>query len=86
MFAGKHFFSLLTLIFITLKLTSVIDWSWWFVLGPVWMPTATVVCIFAPIWLVFTVIQAKKEKKIVDCQADQEEQNTIQGFDDDVKH
>jgi hypothetical protein len=28
------FLSVLTLIFITLKLTEFIDWSWWFVLAP----------------------------------------------------
>jgi hypothetical protein len=28
------FLSVLTLIFITLKLTEFIDWSWWFVLSP----------------------------------------------------
>jgi hypothetical protein len=28
------FLSVLTLIFITLKLTEFIDWSWWFILAP----------------------------------------------------
>lgn len=28
------FLSVLTLIFITLQLTEMIDWSWWFVLSP----------------------------------------------------
>ena len=28
---------LLTLIFITLKLTDYIDWSWWWVLSPFWI-------------------------------------------------
>ena len=32
------FISLLTLIFITLKLTNYIDWSWWAVLAPLWVP------------------------------------------------
>ena len=32
------FNSILTLIFITLKLTGYIDWSWWWVLGPTWIP------------------------------------------------
>ena len=31
---GIGFTSLLTLIFITLKLTHVITWSWWWVLSP----------------------------------------------------
>ena len=31
-----RFFGFLTLIFITLKLINYIDWSWWFVLAPLW--------------------------------------------------
>jgi sterol desaturase/sphingolipid hydroxylase (fatty acid hydroxylase superfamily) len=30
------FFGLLTIVFITLKLTGVITWSWWWVLSPLW--------------------------------------------------
>lgn len=33
---GPNFFGLLTLIFITLKLTGYINWSWWWVLAPLW--------------------------------------------------
>ena len=29
---------LLTLLFVGLKLTNYIDWSWWWVLAPIWMP------------------------------------------------
>jgi hypothetical protein len=32
----------LTIAFIVLKLCSVIDWSWWWVLAPLWMPTALI--------------------------------------------
>lgn len=42
---GLGFGSILTLIFITLKLTNVIDWSWWWVLAPMWGPFALVVVI-----------------------------------------
>ena len=31
------FLDVLTLIFITLKLTDVINWSWWAVLSPIWI-------------------------------------------------
>lgn len=31
------FFDLLLLLFIGLKLAGVIDWSWWWVLSPVWI-------------------------------------------------
>ena len=30
--------ALLTIALITLKLTSVINWSWWWVLSPMWLP------------------------------------------------
>ena len=35
---GIGFLGLLTVVFITLKLTEVITWSWWWVLSPLWIP------------------------------------------------
>lgn len=35
---GISFAGLLCIVFITLKLTHVIDWSWWWVLAPLWAP------------------------------------------------
>lgn len=34
---GIGFTGLLTLLFIALKLLGVIDWSWWWVLSPMWI-------------------------------------------------
>lgn len=34
---GIGFTGLLTIVFIVLKLTKVINWSWWWVLSPVWI-------------------------------------------------
>jgi len=39
---GINFFGLLTVAFITLKLLDKIDWSWWWVLAPMWIPIAAV--------------------------------------------
>lgn len=33
---GGGFFGLMFLIFMTLKLTGFIDWSWWWVTAPLW--------------------------------------------------
>ena len=33
---GPNFLGLLTIVFITLKLTGYITWSWWWVLAPLW--------------------------------------------------
>lgn len=35
---GIGFTGLLAIVFITLKLTGYIDWSWWWVLAPLWIP------------------------------------------------
>jgi hypothetical protein len=40
------FFGMLALIFITLKLTNVILWSWVWVLAPLWMPIAITLLVF----------------------------------------
>lgn len=40
---GIGFFGLLTVLFIGLKLTDYIDWSWWWVLAPVWMPISVAI-------------------------------------------
>lgn len=34
---GMGFTSVLTVIFIVLKLCKVITWSWWWVLSPIWI-------------------------------------------------
>lgn len=39
------FLGLLTIVFITLKLCSVIDWSWWWILSPLWLPVALVISV-----------------------------------------
>jgi hypothetical protein len=37
------FLDVLTLIFITLKLTDVINWSWWAVLSPIWVQLVLII-------------------------------------------
>lgn len=39
------FATLLTLIFITLKLLGVITWSWWWVLAPLWISVLIVIAV-----------------------------------------
>lgn len=38
--SGIGFCGLLTIVFITLKLLGKIDWSWWWVVAPLWLPIA----------------------------------------------
>jgi len=44
-YRGPGFSSLLTLVFIVLKLIGVINWSWWWVLAPLWIPFGIVLVI-----------------------------------------
>lgn len=43
---GIGFGGLLTLVFIVLKLCKVIDWSWWWILSPVWIGIFIIIIIF----------------------------------------
>lgn len=54
---NPKFLSILGLIFITLKLTSVINWSWWLVLLPLYGGIA----LFAIIFLIGVIAIATKK-------------------------
>jgi hypothetical protein len=43
--------TLLFLIFMTLKLTNYIDWSWWWVTAPLWIPIGIVLFILALVFI-----------------------------------
>lgn len=40
------FAGLLFLVFLVLKLTHVIDWSWWWVTAPLWIPAGVALLFF----------------------------------------
>lgn len=44
---GIGFLGMLTILFVGLKLTGVIGWSWWWVLSPVWIPVSIAAVIIA---------------------------------------
>ena len=56
---GVGFCGLLTIVFIVLKLTGVIDWSWLWVLAPIWIPTAIAVIVLL-IFLAIVIYAAVK--------------------------
>lgn len=43
--SGIGFVGLLTILFIALKLTGYIAWSWWWVLSPIWICTLLVLAV-----------------------------------------
>lgn len=51
---GIGFGSALLLIFIILKLVGVIDWSWWWVLSPIWIPVVLLLAVSILLFVVLT--------------------------------
>ena len=45
--SGISFPGALTVLFVGLKLTNVITWSWWWVLSPIWISFSLVVVVIA---------------------------------------
>lgn len=45
--SGIGFSGLLAIVFIVLKLTKCIAWSWWWVLAPLWIPFALVLLLLS---------------------------------------
>lgn len=58
---GIGFLGALTILFIALKLTHVIDWSWWWVLAPLWIPVAVVLGIIATVAIVISIVKIIKK-------------------------
>ena len=49
--SGIGFVGLLTIAFVVLKLLGKIDWSWWWVLSPIWITAAIVVVVVIGLFL-----------------------------------
>ena len=57
--SGTSLAALLAVVFVVLKLTNVITWSWWWVLSPLWI-SAAIAVLFV---LVLTIIKLSKKDK-----------------------
>ncbi len=60
---GLSFGSVLCLIFITLKLTGLINWPWLWVLSPLWIGLLVVLLIIIISIIVFIVKETIKERR-----------------------
>lgn len=56
---GIGFLGLLAIVLITLKLLGKIDWSWWWVLVPIWGPIAALALVLLIIGVVGIVAAIK---------------------------
>lgn len=74
--SGVSILELLTVAFIILKLCHVIDWSWWWVLAPTWIPLALaavilVICGIIKLigWILGRRRRKQREQYIFNCRS-----------------
>ena len=60
---GIGVFGLLGVVFVTLKLTGVIDWSWWWVTAPFWGGFVILLAVIGVIFTAYVVTQLIKASK-----------------------
>lgn len=53
---GIGFLGLLAIVFITLKLTNYITWSWWWVLVPLWGGFALVLVFLLVVFILYLIL------------------------------
>lgn len=56
---GMSFFEVLTVIFVVLKLVGVINWSWLWVLAPIWIPLGIILVIGFIIAIIKVVLKRR---------------------------
>lgn len=53
---GVGFLGLLRLLFIGLKLGAVIEWSWWWVVAPLWVPPLVILAFYVVLAAAFGIV------------------------------
>ena len=59
---GIGILTTLTIIFVVLKLVGVIDWSWWWVLAPTWIPCAVCCPIVIVIGAILLIVYLVRDR------------------------
>lgn len=54
---GTGIFTILFIVFLILKLTDNIDWSWWWVTSPLWIPAGIVLAVTGIVGLVIVIMK-----------------------------
>lgn len=55
--------TLLFIVFLVLKLTHQIDWSWWWVTSPLWIPLAIVIVFLVVGYVIAAILDYKTKNK-----------------------
>lgn len=61
---GLSFSSILFLVFLVLKLTNVIDWSWWWVTAPVWIPIIIFLVFVGGLYAFYQILKYYSKNKM----------------------
>jgi predicted tellurium resistance membrane protein TerC len=61
--SGPSLCTLLTVLFVALKLLHKINWSWWWVLAPTWIPFAVVFSVLIPGGLIALLLARRDSKR-----------------------
>lgn len=80
---GIGFAGLLTIVFIVLKLTDVIAWSWWWVLSPLWIGGGLPLLILAIVMLAIwggDIADERRRKKALARRAQLPERHPLRTF------
>jgi hypothetical protein len=56
MSGGISFSGLLAIVFITLKLCGTINWSWWWVLSPIWISWVVLILLLIVLVIIASII------------------------------
>jgi hypothetical protein len=60
---GYGFMSLLAVLFIGLKISGVITWSWWWVLAPLWVPAVIASVILVCVGAIHVLTLAREQSR-----------------------
>lgn len=60
---GNGFCGLLFITFLVLKLTHVIDWSWWWITAPLWVPIGAVATLFVVLTIIYYILSTTNSTK-----------------------
>lgn len=61
---GLSFSSVLFLVFLVLKLTNVIDWSWWWVTSPLWIPVIIFLVFVGGLYAFYQIMKYYNKNKL----------------------
>lgn len=62
--SGLSFSSILFLVFLVLKLINVIDWSWWWVTAPLWIPIIIFFVVVSGVYAFYKILGYYSKNKM----------------------